>query len=299
MSRSETLERITKNLVLIHYQTKELASTGLYRSRFTEDLVQQTVEVASGHQLRNLNASVGNFPGIDLRSADEQVGYQATRQVDKAKFTSTTNALNKEFSSPTSRIMNLKEVYVVGLKCVRTTIRQWTPLTAHPSTRIRAVELQQLLDLYHLDDDSLDQIDDILARAAASWSMSLRSDASEIADIANWLDRPALKDSRHHEANWDDMYEAMRDIRRLIATGLDSKGRPIARPERTFSGKLRQILREIRDKSHQITLVLSPSFQAGGNPSAREANEIDLLRNQLQHLVTDLCKEAGVDAPRW
>lgn len=300
MSRSDTLERITKCMAIIHHQTEDLAADGLYRSRFTEDLVRQTVEVASGSKIVDLNSNSGNFPGIDLRSADGTIGYQATRSVTKTKHDKTASAIIKELARSDCRVRDIRKIYVVGIRCVKNPeIQRWSPLIGHPEVRIRSLTLTSLLDTSSLSDDTLDEIDDILGAAVAGWSKNSRSDSEEIEVILEWLDRPALHDFRDHEANWSNMQGAMQDIRRLLVRGVDDLNRPVCRPLTHFSGEIKRSLRDIKEMTHQISRTLTSSLNDRNQLAPGAAQVVDAMRLELQQLVTSLSEQAAVPGPRW
>ena len=115
MSMMGAQARIIKNLAIIRYQLEDLGRQGLYLPRFTEELVQRTVNTVSNRDVVNLNTVSNNFPGIDLRSADETVGYQVTRHATKQKYDHTKSSLTTEFSKANSRVADLRDVFLVGL----------------------------------------------------------------------------------------------------------------------------------------------------------------------------------------
>ncbi|MDF2507414.1 MAG: hypothetical protein K0Q52_1273 [Microbacterium sp.] len=300
MNRVEAQARITRNLATIRYQLEDLSRRGLYMSRFTEDLVQRTVAAATGRRVVDLNAAANNFPGIDLRTDDERIGYQATLRATKQKFDLTKAALSKEAASPTSRVGQLRDVYVVGVSCVdNPEIRRWSALHPQGVIRIRAIELYSLLEVSHLDDDALSDVDDIVQGFANDWGRPLRPDAEEIATIVGWLDRPAIRDNRHYESNWQDLQRAMEDIRRLLARGVDDMGDRIVRPKVTFHQPFSAPLSAIYDASHDISRALTSFLQRNGPLTREDMDLIDDRRRRIQNKVTILCEAAGIDAPSW
>ncbi|MCZ4069008.1 SMEK domain-containing protein [Microbacterium sp. H37-C3] len=300
MNRVDAQARITRNLATIRYQLEDLARRGLYMPRFTEELVQRAVGAATGRKVLDLNSGTNNFPGIDLRTDDETVGYQATVRATKQKFDLTRSALAKEATSSTSRVKRLADVYVVGISCVdNAQIRRWNPVDAQSNVRMRAIELYSLLDLAHVGDDALYEVDDVVQGFANDWGRPRQSDAREIATIVAWLDRPAIRDARHYESNWQDLRTAMQDIRRLLARGVDDAGDRIARPKSTFQPPYSAPLQQIYNASHQISRILTASLQHGSSLTGNDMGAIDAFRLEIQRNVTLVCDEAGLEAPRW
>lgn len=300
MSRIDTNSRITRNLAIIRYQLEELSRRGMYMPYFTEELLQKTLNAASSQGVNNLNTVSNNFPGIDLRSADETVGYQATRHVTKAKYDKTRSALITELERADSRVTMLRDVYVVGVTCVNNAaIRRWTQLDPRYHPRIRCIELNNLLDLPSLGDDVLLDVDNAIQGFVNDWGRPRNSDAAEIRTIVGWLDRPAIRDSRALELSWENMNTAMEGIRRLIGQGVDDLGHPITRPWSTFREPYDQNLRKIYDASHQISRLLTPHLQGQGSLTSADLRRIDDLRLLIQARATDLCINAGIARPQW
>lgn len=300
MSRIDVQVRITRNFAIIRYQLEELARQGLYMSRFTEELTQQTLNAVLTQEVGNLNTFSNNFPGIDLRSADEMVGYQVTRHATKAKYDTTISSLVGEFDKTDSRVSTLRDVYVVGLTSVKNSIiHRWRPLAPGYPARIRMIELHTLLDLSSVGDETLLLVDDVVQDFVNDWGRPRRSDAKEIATIVGWLDRPAIRDTRALELSWVDMNAAMQGIRRLLGQGVDELGHPVTRPKSTFHEPFDQHLQKIYSASHKISQILAPHVQGQSPLSHGDVCRIDRLRLEIQKSTTELSIAAEVLPPQW
>lgn len=300
MNRIDTQTRVTRNLAIIRYQLEELSRQGLYAHRFTEELVQHTLNSTPSHAVWNLNTKSNNFPGIDLLSSDETVGYQVTRHVTKAKYDKTSSALSSELGKRDSRVSALRDVYVVGITSVNNpSIHRWALVDPGYPVRIRAVELSSLLNLSTASSEALLALDDVIQGFVNDWGRPQRSDADEIPLIVGWLDRPAVRDSRALELSWADMNSAMQGIRRLLAQGVDDLGHPVSRPMSTFREPFNQNMKVIYDASHQISRLLAPHLQGNGALTSEDVDLIDGLRVVIQRAATSLCVAAGTPPPQW
>lgn len=300
MSRIDALARVTQNLAIIRYQLEDLGRQGLYRPRFTEELVQRTLNTVTNQDVVNLNTELNNFPGIDLRSADETVGYQVTRHATKQKYDLTKRSLITELSKADSRLDGLRDVLVVGLTCVdNKEIRRWSPVDPSHTPRIRTIGLFALIDLSRVGDEELMRVDDVVQGFVHNWGRPLHSDAAEIRTIVGWLDRPAVRDNRSVEADWTEMNEAMKGIRRLLAQGVDDLGHPVTRPRSTFKAPFDEHLTTIYQASHRISRILAPSIRTSRTPESADVDLIDDQRRLIQVAVTTLCGFAEIDPPIW
>lgn len=301
VSRVETQGRILRNLALVQNQLQFLSAHQLYSAHFIEELVQECLKVTTRREVENLNSISNNFPGIDLRSSDRTVGYQATLHVTKAKFDKTVAALASEVSRPSSRVSELVDVHVVGLTCVKNAdIRRWSLVSQTVSSmRIRSIELNSILDLSKIDNDGLDDLDEVIQGFVDHWGHARTSDAEEVKKIVGWLDRPAIRDSRNAEMNWADMHGAMRSVRRLIAQGVDDLGHPFTRPRTTFADPYATQLKRIYVLSSQISQELRACLQAGSLPEQDSVDRIESMRLEIQKIVGEICLAAMIPPPVW
>lgn len=82
MNVADALEKISKALAVLAYQTKAENLTGLFsKNRLTEDLLLPVFRIAfSAPDLRNLNREKANFPDIDLGDDKKRLAIQITTE---------------------------------------------------------------------------------------------------------------------------------------------------------------------------------------------------------------------------
>lgn len=299
MNRVEAQNRIIRNLAVIQHQVGSLAKNGQNMSAYSEGVIKDSLNAATGLGWTNLNAAQNNAPAIDLISADGTRGVQATLQTTKQKFDKTVASLTKELERPGSALSGLRQVEVVGLTCVSNVkVTTWSTLPKH-SMRVRGIDLLRLLALNALDDEQLADVDDVMQGAATTGPFHVNSDKDEIRTIIAYLDRSAIRHSRHIELDWHAMGDAMRSIGRLLTQGADDTGHQITRPYRTFQPPIRDLLYEIYRATTEISLLLRNELRSPGTLTQSEGVRIDGYRLQVQETVTTLANEVGLPPPIW
>lgn len=301
MNKIEAQQRILRNLAVIQFQVKLLNSQGQNISAYSEAVVRDVLIAITGQPWVNLNGLSNNYPALDLLSPDGISGVQATAHTTKAKIDRTVSALKKQLILDPKSLAELSEVQVVGLSCVDSkAVTAWQDVvTVVQTVRVRGVAVQHILDLANRTDRQLAGLDRALQGLASTTPFSISSDRDELKTVISYLDRPAIRHSRHLESNWHDMQEAMRSIRRLLTQGADDSAHTITRPYRTFQPAAAELLKQIYDETVAISTLLRPGLQS---PSSMRESDLVLLdghRRRIQEKVTDLAVGAQLTPPSW
>ena len=301
MNKVEAQYRILRNLAVIGHQVDLLNRHGQNISMYSEAAIADSLSVVAGQPLTNLNSSQNNYPGLDLLSADGTLGIQATAKVTKAKMNQTVAALVKQFTQSSGVLPNLRQVEVIGFTCVTNKdVTTWREVTTNAqSVTVRGIALVKRLELANRSDIQLVKLDRMLQGLASTSLFNLRADEVELQTIIAYLDRPAIRDDRHIEANWSDMQDAMRSIRRLLGQGANDMGQQITRPYSTFQPAVAGLLQGIYADTAAISRFLRGELQVPGSISTGDKMLLDGYRLRIQEKVTDLAAAARLPPPAW
>jgi hypothetical protein len=301
MNKVETWGRIARNLAVLRYQVENLNLQGHNISAYCETAIGDALNAVTGFGWTNVNDTAYNFPAIDLITSDHTRGVQATFHADKAKLDKTIKTLNSELWATPSRLASLREVEVIGLTCVKTAVVGAWQDVAGPNgpVRIRGIALDKSLRLQKPDQFQLDALDEALQGLTMTTPFHLSPDEAEAATIVAYLDRPAIRDTRHFEASWQEMQDAMRSIRRLLTQGANDLGHQITRPHQTFQPRLRSLLKEIYGETEAISALLRNELRVAGSLTPSEALLLDGHRVRIQEKVTALAVATGNRPPVW
>ncbi len=259
MNKVEAQQRILRNLAVIRYQVELLNRHGQNISAYSETAIRDSLTAVTGQPWSNLNAASNNYPALDLVSSDGLRGVQATAHTTKAKLDKTISALVKELNQLPSPLPKLRHAEVVGLTCVTSqAVTAWQDINIGGQlVKVRGVALERILDLSNRSDVELAKLDRTLQGLASTSPFHIRSDREELLTIIAYLDRPAIRDSRHLESDWHDMQDAMRSIRRLLGQGADDSGHQITRPYSTFQPVVAALLKQIYADTSAISALLN------------------------------------------
>lgn len=304
MNRVDTQRRILRHLAIIEHQVKTLNRHGQNISMYTETAVAEAMTAITGKRWKNLNAASNNFPGIDLMSPDGANGVQATADLNKAKFDKTVAVVTKELSDPKkNRLKSVKTVEVIGMTCVTNgDVTGWKKISTPIQTiEIRGISLEKRLEVENLDEHALEHLDRAFQGLASIHGPHLlRPDHEELrAVIIPFLERPAIRDNRAVEVDWNDMQEAMLSIRRLLGQGINDAGYLVTRPYPTFQHEAAKLLKEIYNETSAISGLLRYELKTQGALRDSDARLIDGHRIRIQECVTALAAGAHLDPPAW
>lgn len=301
MNKVEAWGRIARNLAVLQYQVENLNTHGHNISAYCEAAICDALNAVTGLRWTNANDAANNFPAIDLITSDRIRGVQATLHTNKAKLDKTIGTLRDELWATRSRLASVREVEVIGLTCVKSTaVTSWQDIAGpKASVRIRGIALDRALRLQSPDSFQLDALDHALQGLTMTTPFHLSPDEVEAATIIAYLDRPAIRDTRHHEASWVEMQDAMRSIRRLLTQGANDLGQQITRPHQTFQPRLGSLLKEIYTESEAISALLRNELRMVGSLTPGEAILLDGHRLRIQEKVTELAMQTGNPPPAW
>lgn len=301
MNKVEAWGRIARNLAVVRYQVENLNAQGQNVSAYCEVAICDAFNAVTNLGWTNINDVAHNFPAIDLITSDRTRGVQATLHVNKAKLDKTIKALETELWKTGDPLVDLQEVEVVGLACVGSgAVVSWQDVPGPKSTvKIRGVSLDKALRRRNPDQSQLDALDHALQSLTLTTPFHLSSDEIEAATIIAYLDRPAIRVMRHHEASWAEMQDAMRSIRRVISQGANDLGQQITRPLQTFQPEVRSLLKEIYKETEAISQLLRNELCSAGSLTVGEATLIDGHRLRIKEHVTALAAHTGNDQPSW
>jgi hypothetical protein len=301
MNKVEAQQRIVRNLAVIRYQVELLARHGQNISIYTETAIADSLTAVTGQAWANINATHNNYPALDLLSSDGVFGVQATAHTTKAKLDKTIHALVKELGRAPSRLSDLQQVEVVGLTCVASrAVTSWQTVEGGTrAVKVRGVALEKLLNLPNRSEIELTSLDRTLQDLASTSPFHLRSDQDELRTILAYLDRPAIRDHRKIEMDWQAMQDAMVSIRRLLGQGANDLGQQITRPYATFQPVAAGLLREIYMESSEISVLLRDELHSPGSMRGSDWSLLEGHRLRIQEKVTELAAEAQLTPPLW
>lgn len=299
MNPVETRTRIHRNLAVCRYQAEALNRNGQGISDYSETAVEAALNAVHDWQLRNLNSTANNTPAVDLLSADDTIGVQATFHVTKAKYDKTIRALKEELKKPKNSVSKITHLHVVGLTSVKNkAINEWSQID-NTGIQVRAYSLSRHLDLSNLQEDALTALDLEFQKLASTRGLLLRSDEAELAVIARHLDRKAIGDTHDIELDWQAMHTAMQDIRRLLNQGSDNASQVITRPYDTFQPKYSVGLKSICDTTVLISRILGPGLSSQSVLTYADGVLVDGYRRKIMEIIRELCSIAQIQMPSW
>lgn len=300
MNRVESEKRALRYLAIIQQRLRLSVAHNLYEPIYSETVVQEATNAVFKSGLRNLNVDEPNFPAIDLRTEDRKRGIQATRKATASKYNYTLASMRAEMERTTNRLSGLKEVQVVGIECVSNRgLQEWHEPHGLPGIRMRIVSLDHLLRLKEAKLKRLFKVEKVLHRLSVDYGPSLRPDREELKRIVAFIDRPAIHDTRHFEAHWGDMAEAMKDIRRLLSLGADPFGATVTRGWQTFQPPLSGMLKRVYHSTSQISQLLREELRVPGSLTEGQTRLIDGYRLTIQEEITAACRHSKIDPPVW
>lgn len=304
MNKVDTQRRILRHLAIIDLQVRSLNRHGQNISMYTETAVAEAMTAITGQRWKNLNASSNNFPGIDLVSPDGAYGVQATAELDKAKFDKTVAVVTRELADPKkNRLKSVKTVEVIGMTCVTNpAVTKWKTISTPKQTiEIRGIALEKRLEVENLDEAALEHLDrEFQGLASIQGPHLLRPDEEELRTvIIPFLERPAIRDKRPAELDWNAMQEAMLSIRRLLTQGINDAGYLVTRPYATFQHEAAQLLKEIYNETSAISALLRYELKTPGALRESDGRLIDGHRIRVQECVTELAVGAHLSPPAW
>lgn len=301
MNKIEAQQRILRNLAVIRYQVEALNKNGQNLSIYAETAIRDSLNAVTGLSWTNINAGNNNFPAVDLISQDGVRAVQATFHTTKAKLDKTIDVVQEELAKGNNRLSALRDVEVVGLTCVSNRkVTSWTSIQGpKQAVRVRGIDLETLLGIANLGDGELDALDQALQGFTTTSPFHLSSDHDEMRTIIAFLDRPAIRDRRAAEFDWQDMQDAMRSIRRLIGQGANDTGQQITRPYPTFQPPFAALLKAIYSESAAISVLLKNELRVPGSMRESEWFLLEGHRVRMQEHVTELAVNARLPAPQW
>lgn len=300
MNRVESETRALRYLAIIQQQLRLASAHDVYQPIYSETVVQDSMNARFKLGLRNLNVDQLNFPAIDLRTKDRKHGIQATRKATAAKYKHTLAAMRTEMEQPGNRLKDLVEVQIVGIECVTNrALQTWHVPEGVAGARVRMICLDKVLRLKEAKTKRLGKVENVLHGLSSSVGPQLRGDRDEIVSIAAFVDRPAIRDSRKVEGDWEEMDQAMKDIRRLLSLGTTPAGVTTTRGWQTFQPPVSAMLKTAYDASAQISRLLRDEVRAPGSLTQAQERLIDGHRLTIQEQVTLACRHLSIAPPVW
>lgn len=197
----------------------------------------------------------------------------------------------------------MSKVEVIGLTCVKNKdVTSWKTLTvASHSIEMRGISLERRLGIENLDEWSLDHLDRAFQGLASTHGpYQLRSDREELEFvIIPFLDRPAIRDRRPVELDWNAMQDAMLSIRRLLTQGINDGGYLVTRQYSTFQPEAAHLLKQIYHETRAISRLLRDELHVPGTLRESDGVFVDGHRLCIQECVTKLAIGANLPPPVW
>lgn len=152
MTVAEALEKISKALAVLAYQTRAENLTGMFsKNRLAEDLLLPLFRIIfAAPQLRNLNEAGSNFPSIDLADAKNRLAIQVTSENAASKITGTLNGFIANGNAPSYDRLVIFVLRDAKPRYSNKTLRSWAALTARAFKFNPASDIVATLDLFKL-----------------------------------------------------------------------------------------------------------------------------------------------------
>jgi len=113
ISRGFIIGKLVDDLSNLAYQINTRNKLGQFDlTKICEDFVREVINITYGFNLKNLNSSRSNNPGLDLGDTEEKIAIQVTSQKSSTKVNATLEAINDEQKKSYKRIV----IFILGHK---------------------------------------------------------------------------------------------------------------------------------------------------------------------------------------
>lgn len=197
-----------------------------------EVLYREVLNLTQGWNLTSTNFPDRNFPAVDLHDVGGRLAVQVTVNCNTDKIVATQDTFQRHKLGD-----HYDRLVFVGIKSVKKSkkLESWAEIIAQ----------SELLNLENLDFAQLCALDDRLASSIPWHQFTEQSDRHCFDVVLGVLDRDAIRHMTHVEGDFDDMLDALRQIKQVINQGQVGGTRIQAKPLSLYGAAYVQILEDI------------------------------------------------------
>lgn len=241
-----------------------------------EVLYREVLNLTHGWDLASANFPDRNFPAIDLHDVGRRLAVQVTVTCDTDKIVETQDTFQRHKLDA-----RYDQLIFVGIKSVKKSskLAPWAELFTQ----------SKLLNLENLDLAQLWALDDRLAKSIPWHQFTEQSDRHCFDVVLGVLDRDAIRHMTHVEGDFDDMIDALRQVKQIINQGQVRGTRIQAKPISLYDTPYVQILEDIDTHVGRMASIIKRNLQPYNFLPRPAADEVDRERRQLVDEVNDFC----------
>jgi hypothetical protein len=245
-----------------------------------EVLYREVLNLTHGWDLTSANFPDRNFPAVDLHDVGRRLAVQVTVTCDTVKIVETQDTfLRHNLNARYDRLI------FVGIKSVKTSSKLASWASLFPQNK--------LLNLENLDLAQLWALDDRLANSIPWHQFTEQSDQHCFDVVLGVLDRDAIRHMTHVEGDFDDMLDALRQIKQIINQGQLRGTRIQAKSISLYEPHYVQILEDIDTHVGRMASIVKRNLQPYNFLPRPSADEVDRERQQLVDEVNEFCAKHG------
>lgn len=279
MQETVLKSRIVDRMSLLRAHVEGRAEHGLIDATSAlEVLYREVLNHTHGWNLTSTNFPVRDFPAVDLHDLGRRLAVQVTVKCDTAKIVKTQDTFKSHNLTDT-----YNDLIFVGIKSVTKSSRlePWAQIFSQA----------QLLNLENLSLAQLQNLDDRLAASIPWHQFTQQSDRHCFDVVLGVLDRDAIRHPTQVEGRFDDMIDALTQIKQVINQG-QIPGTPIqAKPLALYSAPYKQALEEIDTHVGQMKSIVQRNLTPYNYLRGEAARDVDRERNALATAVNGFCMQ--------
>lgn len=247
-----------------------------------EVLYREVLNLTQGWDLTSANFPDRNFPAVDLHDVGRRLAVQVTVTCDTDKIVKTQDTFQRHQLNT-----QYDHLIFVGIKSVKKSkyLAPW----AEQFTQ------SKLLNLENLDLTQLWALDERLANSIAWHQFTEQSDRHCFDVVLGVLDRDAIRHMTHVEGNFEDMLEALQEIKQVINQGQVRGTRIQAKPLSLYDTPYVQLLEDIDIHVGRMASIVKRNLQPYNFLPHPAADEVDRERRYLVDEVNNFCAANGHD----
>lgn len=247
-----------------------------------EVLYREVLNFTHGWDLTSANFPDRNFTAVDLHDVGRRLAVQVTVTCSTNKIVETQDTFQRH-----NLDLQYDRLIFVGIKSVIRSkkLASWAELFTQST----------LLNLENLDLGQLWALDDRLANSIRWHRFTERSDRHCFDVVLGVLDRDAIRHMTHVEGSFDDMLEALQQIKQIINLGQIRETRIQAKPVSLYDTPYVQILEVIDSHVGRMASIVKRNLEPYNFLPPPAANEVDRERRQLVQEVNSFCTAHGHD----
>lgn len=250
-----------------------------------ETLVQELLNILDNTNYINVNGLSFNYPAIDLFDNTTGIAIQVTLNADMKKVKKTVSVYQNNQKIP------YKHLIVIGF-VKKTTCK----------TQLAQVETLNFLihKIKGSTRSKVEEINSIIEKEVPLQLLIPYSDKDCLETVLRVIDRSAIKDLSDREGNFDDMIQALKEIKQIILIGSIENKRITTKPLFSYDINIRKELEEIESLVSEIISIVNrqKNQQQSKNYflclSLSDKNKIDALKYQIADHANSLASRNNI-----